>query len=297
MSAAMIRARAGAARNSRSATVRPPERGTWKSERGTVGAGAYLTKLAVTFRVPRSALFGYQISRGTAYVFRMPLRLSEHPAHDRPRERLWSVGPAALTGQELLAVLLGTGCTGRDALVVAGEMLAVVDGSVRRLAGRPLVELARIPGGGRSQAARVAAALELGRRVGSEAEQPPERIRGPADVQRVYATRLRDLVVEEFHVLALGSQSQILGDRLITRGILNSSLVHPREVFRAAIAEAAAGIIVVHNHPSGDPTPSADDRAVTRQLVDAGRLLDLPVYDHVIVGGDRYVSFAEAGLL
>ena len=84
---------------------------------------------------------------------------------------------------------------------------------------------------------------------------------------------------------------------MITRGILNSSLVHPREVFRAAIAEAAAGIIVVHNHPSGDPTPSGDDRAVTRQLVDAGRLLDLPVHDHVIVGGDRYMSFAEAGLL
>ena len=86
---------------------------------------------------------------------------------------------------------------------------------------------------------------------------------------------------------------------LITRGILNSSLVHPREVFRAAIAEAAAGIIVVHNHPSGDPTPSADDRAVTRQLVDAGRLLDVPVYDHVVIGGggERYVSFAEAGLL
>jgi len=108
---------------------------------------------------------------------------------------------------------------------------------------------------------------------------------------------VRDLAVEEFHVLALGSQSQVLGDLLITRGILNSSLVHPREVFRAAIAEAAAGIIVVHNHPSGDATPSADDRAVTRQLVDAGRLLDVPVYDHVIVGGDRYVSFAEAGLL
>jgi DNA repair protein RadC len=116
-------------------------------------------------------------------------------------------------------------------------------------------------------------------------------------VHRYYATRLRDLAVEEFHVLALGSQSQVKGDLLITRGILNSSLVHPREVFRAAIAEAAAGIIVVHNHPSGDPTPSSDDRAVTRQLVDAGRLLDLPVYDHVIVGGDRYVSFAEAGLL
>ncbi len=227
----------------------------------------------------------------------MPLRLSEHADHDRPRERLWSVGPAALTGQELLAVLLGTGRAGRDALAVAGEVLARVDGSLRRLAGRPSAELALVPGVGRGKAARVVAALELGRRVGAEQEPPPARIRGPADVQRFYATRLRDLAVEEFHVLALGSQSQVLGDLLITRGILNSSLVHPREVFRAAIAEAAAGIIVVHNHPSGDPAPSADDRAVTRQLVDAGRLLDVPVYDHVIVGGDRYVSFAEAGLL
>ena len=227
----------------------------------------------------------------------MALRLAEHPEHDRPRERLWAAGPAALTGQELLAILLGTGYAGRDALVVAGDVLARVDGSLRRLAGRPLGDVARIPGVGRSKAARVAAALELGRRVGAEREPPPERIRGPADVHRFYAPRVRDLAVEEFHVLALGSQSQVLGDLLITRGILNSSLVHPREVFRAAIAEAAAGIIVVHNHPSGDPTPSADDRAVTRQLVDAGRLLDLPVYDHVIVGGDGYVSFAEAGLL
>jgi DNA repair protein RadC len=108
---------------------------------------------------------------------------------------------------------------------------------------------------------------------------------------------LRDLAVEEFHVLALGAQSQVQADLLITRGLLNSALVHPREVFRAAIAEAAAGIIVVHNHPSGDPTPSAEDRVVTRQLVEAGRLLDVPVFDHVVVGGDRYVSFAEAGLL
>jgi len=107
----------------------------------------------------------------------------------------------------------------------------------------------------------------------------------------------RDLQVEEFHLLALDSQSQVLREVLVTRGLLNSSLVHPREVFRAAIAEAAAGIIVVHNHPSGDPTPSAEDRAVTQQLSAAGRLLDLPLYDHVIIAGDRFVSFACAGLL
>lgn len=227
----------------------------------------------------------------------MPLRLAEHPVHDRPRERLWLHGAAALTGQELLAVLLGTGCAGRDALAIAAALLAKADGSLRKLAARPPAEVALQAGIGRAKAARLAAALELGRRVGVEADPPPDRIRGPADVHRLCAPRLRDLPVEEFHVLALGSQSQVLADLCITRGILNSSLVHPREVFRAAIAEAAAGIIVVHNHPSGDPTPSADDRAVTRQLVEAGRLLDLPVYDHVVVGGERYISFAEAGLL
>jgi len=158
----------------------------------------------------------------------MPLRLSEHLEHDRPRERFWAVGPAALTGQELLAILLGTGTAGCDALAVAGEMLARVEGSLRRLAARPWAELAQVPGVGRAKAARLAAAVELGRRVAGEAEPPPERIRGPADVHRYYAPRLRDLAVEEFHVLALGSQSQILADLLITRGILNSSLVHSR---------------------------------------------------------------------
>src|SRR2546422_1362799 len=170
----------------------------------------------------------------------MPLRLSEHADGDRPRERFWALGPAALTGQELLAIRLGTGCAGRDALSVAGELLARGEGSLRRLAGRPAAELIGVGGVGRAKAARIAAALEIGRRVSAETEPPPERIRGPADVHRYYAARLRDLAVEEFHVLALGSQSQIRRDLLITRGILNSSLVHPRQVFRAAIAEAAA---------------------------------------------------------
>src|SRR5205814_9015287 len=138
----------------------------------------------------------------------MSLRLSEHPERDRPRERLWRVGAAALTGQELLAILLGTGYAGRDALAVAGELLARVDGSLRRLGGRPLAELARIPGVGRSKAARVAAALERGRRVDARTEPPPERIRGPTDVQRVYAARLRDLTVEEFHVLRWGARAR-----------------------------------------------------------------------------------------
>jgi DNA repair protein RadC len=219
------------------------------------------------------------------------------PHAERPRERLWALGPAALTSVELLAILLGTGTGGRTALDLAALLLEVGDGSLRRVARRPRAELLRTEGIGPGKGARLLAAFEIGARLADEGRPPAPRIREPEDVARLFQARLRDLQVEEFHLLALDSQSQVLRQVLVTRGLLNSSLVHPREVFRAAIAEAAAGIIVVHNHPSGDPTPSAEDRTVTRQLAEAGRLLDLPLYDHVIIGGDRFVSLATLGLL
>jgi DNA repair protein RadC len=219
------------------------------------------------------------------------------PTKDRPRERLWALGAPALTSAELLAVLFGTGRGGRTALDIAAELLDLSDGSLRRLAQRPSAELLRLHGIGPTKAGRLLAAFELGVRLAREEKPPAQRIRDPEDVVRLFRGRLRDLQVEEFHLLALDSQSQVLREVLITRGLLNSSLVHPREVFRPAIAEAAAGIIVVHNHPSGDPTPSAEDRTVTRQLAEAGRLLDLPLYDHVVIAGDRYLSFATAGLI
>jgi DNA repair protein RadC len=227
----------------------------------------------------------------------MALPVCTLPDSDWPRERLWALGPAALTSAELLAILLGTGGGGHDVLELGRRLLEVSGGSFRRLAQRPSAELLRTPGIGPSKAARLIAAFEVGARAAREERPPVPRIREPEDVLRLFGSRLRDLQVEEFHMLALDSQSQVLREVLITRGLLNSSLVHPREVFRAAIAEAAAGIIVVHNHPSGDPTPSAEDRAATKQLVSAGRLLDVPLYDHVIIAGDRFVSFASAGLL
>jgi len=227
----------------------------------------------------------------------MSLRIAETPALDRPRERLFRLGSGALNHAELLAILVTSGRPGRSALDLAGELLAAGSATLGGLARRPVADLARLPGMGAAKAARVAAALELGRRLQEEGRADRHRIRSAADVYRWFAPRLVDLAAEEFHVLALDSQSAVLRDLLITRGILNSSLVHPREVFRGAIAEAAAGIIVAHNHPSGDPTPSPDDRAITRQLVEAGRIIDLPVYDHIIIGNGRYVSFSEAGLL
>ncbi len=227
-------------------------------------------------------------------------RLAPLLSADRPRERLWEHGPSALTATELLAILVGTGARGSNALDVAAELLELLrlgEGSLRRLAGRSRAEWMRIPGVGPTKAARIRVALELGVRYARETRPAVLRVRAPEDVVRLLAPRLRDLDVEQFHVLALDSQNQVIRDVLVTRGLLNSSLVHPREVFRAAIVEAAAGIVVVHNHPSGDPTPSIEDQSVTRQLVAAGRLLDLPVYDHIIIAGDRYVSLATLGLL
>ena len=227
-----------------------------------------------------------------------PARVLEGPPSDRPRERLRALGPAALTAVELLAILLGTGTSRRDAVGVAGDLLVASGGSLRALTRRPVGALAEVPGVGAVKAARIAAALELARRVATEPLGESGRfVRSPADVYRLCGPALRDLAVEEFRLLVLDTQHRVVRDLLVTRGLLDSSLVHPREVFRTAIAEAAAAVVVVHNHPSGNPAPSADDRAVTRQLVEAGRLLDVPVYDHVIIGGDRYFSFAEGGLL
>lgn len=224
-------------------------------------------------------------------------RISETPRADRPRERLESLGPASLTVVELVAILLGTGHARNDVLGVARKVLATSGGSLRDLARSPSDVLSAIPGVGRVKAGRVSAALELGRRMVGEKYEFREQIRSPADIFSLFGRRMGDLAVEEFRLLSLDTQNRIRQDRLITRGILNGSLVHPREVFRAAITDAAAGIVVIHNHPSGDPTPSDDDRAVTKQLADAGKLLNIPLYDHVVVGADSYFSFAEANLL
>lgn len=225
------------------------------------------------------------------------LSIRELPAGERPRERLAQHGASKLSAIELLAIVLGTGSGRQSAIALAHEVFGQSGGSLRRIASEPVATLTTVPGIGRARAVVIHAALELGRRMATETRQEGMTIRSPRDVYRVFASRLEDLPVEEFHVAVLDAQHRLERDITITRGILNSSLVHPREVFREAIAERAAALILVHNHPSGDPTPSPDDRAVTQQLVAAGRLLDIPVEDHVIVGRGRYTSFAEAGLL
>jgi DNA repair protein RadC len=225
------------------------------------------------------------------------LSIRELPHDERPRERLKTLGPRSLNSAELLAIVLGSGGAGRSAIGVGHAILAACGGSLRRLGAQPVARLTAVGGVGTARAVAVHAALELGRRMAAETREDGVPMRAPRDVVAVFAPRLEDLAVEEFHVAILDAQYRLERDVTITRGTLTSSPVHPREVFREAISERAAAIILVHNHPSGDPTPSADDRVVTSQLVAAGKLLDIPVHDHIIIGRGRYQSFLEGGLL
>jgi DNA repair protein RadC len=205
------------------------------------------------------------------------------------------LGPSALSPRELLAILIGSGGATGSALDVAERVLARSGGSLRTLASLPPGELRAEPGIGAATVSRIQGALELGRRAAAEPVDGLGRIQGPEDVFARMGPLLRDLKQEEFHALLLNTQHRVIRDVLVTRGILDASLIHPREVFRAAIVESAAGVILVHNHPSGDPTPSGEDRAVTRQLSTAGTAIGIPVLDHVIVGADRFVSLGREG--
>jgi DNA repair protein RadC len=216
---------------------------------------------------------------------------------DQPRERLRQLGVRALTTAELVTVVLGHGTGRHSARAIADALLARSDGKVTRMAALPLGVMTSLPGMGVARASALIAALELGRRLAGERLTDGLPMHSPAEVAACFAPRLIGLPVEEFHVGLLDAKHRLERDVLVSTGLLNVSLAHPREVFREAIADRAAAIVLVHNHPSGDPTPSPADRAVTAQLVEAGRILDIPVLDHVIIGRGRFLSFAEAGLL
>jgi DNA repair protein RadC len=207
------------------------------------------------------------------------------------------LGPGALRTAELLAILASSGSGGRSALEVAEALYERFGRSLRRLGNASGPQLMAVPGIGEARAVAILAALELGRRAAEEVRHEDDRVTTPRDVYRRFELRLRDLRQEEFHVLLLNTQNAVMRDVMVTRGILDASVVHPREVFAPALTEAAAAVILVHNHPSGDPTPSPADREVTRQLVDAGRVLGIPVRDHIIVGNGRYASFLDLGYI
>ena len=218
------------------------------------------------------------------------------PETERPRERLYWNGPEALADSELLAIQLGSGVRGKSAIDVAREMLAAY-GSLAEVAGREVAELEKVSGVGPAKAARLVAAFELTRRLRARIPGARVTLSGPAEVYAAYAPLMEDLKREVFRIALLDAQNGLLHDRVISQGTLSASLVHPRDVFKPAILESAASVILLHNHPSGDPTPSREDIRLTRQLVECARLLDLRIHDHVVIGRGRFVSLAERGVI
>ena len=222
--------------------------------------------------------------------------ISRWPKAERPRERLYHIGGEALADAELLAIQLGSGVRGRTAVDVAREML-VEYGSLAELSGRGVAEIARIRGVGRAKAVRLASAFELTRRLRARVPATRTILASPEQVHAAFGPLMDQLKREVFRVALLDAQNGLLRDLVVSEGTLSASLVHPREVFKPAILESAASIILLHNHPSGDPTPSREDLRLTRQLVECGRLLDFRVHDHVIIGRGRFASLAEQGMI
>ena len=212
---------------------------------------------------------------------------------ERPRERLLELGAGVLTDPELIAVLLGTGSSGTPALATASRIVETIH--VRRLHQAAPEDLLQIRGVGRARAAQLLAAAELGRRLWPDGDATP-LVRGPESVYEL--TRdIRNLNREHFVGFYLNSRNQVLRREIISIGSLNASIVHPREVYLPAVAMSAASVVLAHNHPSGDPTPSEEDLAITRRLLEAGRILGIDLLDHVVVARESYASFKERRLL
>lgn len=222
-------------------------------------------------------------------------RITDLAESERPRERLAHLGPQALTTAELIGILLRVGVSGENAVQV-GQRLLNTFGGISGLHRAAFDEVCNQRGLGQAKAAQIKAALELGHRLSLESPEDRKAIHSPGEAADLVKYEMSALEQEELWVMLLDTRNRVLRIDTIYRGSLNSSQVRVGELFKNAIRRTAAAIIVVHNHPSGDPTPSPDDVAVTRAIVQAGKLLDIEVLDHLIIGGGRYVSLKERGL-
>jgi DNA repair protein RadC len=224
------------------------------------------------------------------------LTVKELPIDDRPREKLLLRGPQSLSDAELVAILLRTGKKGKSVLEIARELISS-EGNLAMLATKTVDSLQLISGIGKDKAATLAAAFELSRRI---LYQPKwlanKKITSPQDVAEIFIPILRDENKEKFIVVCLNSANKIIKFETISIGNLNSSVVHPREVFKVAIDNSSASIILIHNHPSGNPEPSNEDIRITKKIVETGKIMEIPVFDHLIIAGETYTSFVEKKL-
>jgi DNA repair protein RadC len=222
-------------------------------------------------------------------------RITDLDQAERPRERLAKLGPQALSTSELLAILLRVGVPGENAVQVGQRLLQSL-GGLAGLQRASYEEVCSQHGVGPAKAAQIKAAIELGRRLVVEAPQERPAIHSPADAAALLQYEMSALEQEELRVILLDTRNRVMDISSVYRGSLNSSQVRVGELFKTSIRRNAAALIVVHNHPSGDPAPSPDDIAITRAIVQAGKLLDVEVLDHLVIGRGRYVSLKERGL-
>lgn len=221
-------------------------------------------------------------------------RIADLPIDERPRERLSLHGAGTLSDAELIAILLGSGTRGRSALTVARELVA--DG-LASLARRSFARGQRLPGVGTAKSTRLLAAFEIGRRIAATSSIESDPIRDPESIARPLIARYSHHVQERLGAVFLDSKNRIVREREVYVGTLNSTTVSTRDVLRLALEENAAAVIIFHNHPSGDPSPSAEDLLFTRKMVEAGKLMGVDVLDHLILGANRFVSLRQRGAM
>lgn len=232
----------------------------------------------------------------------MSVPLKALPLGERPRERLLRLGAEKLSDVELLAILLNTGCKGRSVVELAQELLHYCEQKAPGEALRYLLHLRDtdlrelMPGLGTAKVCRILAALQIGQRFSRKPLRKVD-VSNPRDVYEYLSPRMEHLKHEQFQVILLNAKNQVIDVESISEGTLTSSLVHPREVFKPAIRRSAFAILLAHNHPSGDPTPSREDLHITERLVEAGELIGIRIIDHVIIGHGRYVSLRRNGIL
>lgn len=219
-------------------------------------------------------------------------RIKDLPLEERPRERLIQSGAENLSPAELVAIILRTGSVNRTVLELAEDLILEFK-DLRGLSKASLAEIAGFPGVGQIKAVQLKAAFELGRRSLAAKSVHPSAIKKPQDIYDLLKNSFLDLDREYFKVVHLNTKNQVVKVETTAIGVLSSSPVHPREVFKEAIKMSSAGIVLAHNHPSGDPTPSQDDILLTSRLRNAGEILGIPVIDHIIFGDNRYVSLKE----
>lgn len=215
---------------------------------------------------------------------------------ERPRERLIQHGASTLSNAELLAIVLRTGTLNESAVLLAQRLLKT-SGGLRALIEMNVAQLTEVKGIGEAKAVQILAGLELGRRLARVSSESILTIRSPQDAANFLMDELRFLQKEHFICLFLNTKNQITGKETLSIGTLNASLVHPREVFHAAIKRRCASIICAHNHPSGDPTPSSEDIDITRRLAEVGDIVGIEVLDHIVIGDGRYISLKEKGYM